>query len=112
MYLGLGVGIATGQIDFFSFYYEELTLFNYIRVSPSILRIVLLIIAIIPHCKNKKIIMNNKKYSITFVILYTIVFDILENNISIFNAFDNREFLVIYNVLLIIVYTTVSIRLL
>ena len=111
MYLGLGVGIATGQIDFFSFYYEELTLFNYIRVSPSILRIVLLIIAIIPHCKIKKLIMNNKKYSITFVILYTIVFDILENNISIFNAFDNREFLIIYNVLLIIVYTTVSIRL-
>ena len=62
MYLGLGVGIATGQIDFFSFYYEELTLFNYIRVSPSILRIVLLIIAIIPHCKIKKLIMNNKKY--------------------------------------------------
>ena len=33
MYLGLSIGIASGQIDFLNFYYEEFTLFNYITVS-------------------------------------------------------------------------------
>lgn len=85
MYLGLFVGIASGQLDFLSFYYKEYTLFSYITVSTSILRMFLLIIAIIPKSKIKTFIADNKKISVLFVVLYTIIFDLLEKRSLYFN---------------------------
>ena len=104
MYLGLSVGIASGQIDFRSFYYEEFTLFSYITVSTSLLRISLLIIAILPKCKIKKIIINNKKTSILFVALYTIIFDVLEKNTYAFQIFNNTNFFIMYNYFIMTIY--------
>lgn len=104
MYLGLSVGIASGQIDFRTFYYEEFTLFSYITVSTSLLRISLLVIAILPKCKIKKIIMNNKKTSILFVALYTIIFDVIEKNIYAFQIFNNTNFFIIYNYFIMTIY--------
>ena len=104
MYLGLSIGIASGQIDFLNFYYEEFTLFNYITVSTSLLRIFLLIIAIAPRNKIKTLIVKNKKGSIISVVAFTILFDILEKNIAMFNALHQKEFFIMYNVFLMIVY--------
>ena len=68
MYLGLAVGIASGQIDFLSFYYDEYTLYSYITVSTSLLRVLLLIIAIMPKSSIKTLILKHKNSSILFVI--------------------------------------------
>ena len=111
MYLGLSVGIASGQIDFRSFYYEEFTLFSYITVSTSLLRMFLLVIAIIPKNKIKTFIINNKKTSILFVAFYTIIFDILEKNIDIFQVFNNTDFFIIYNYFIMSIYFISAIRL-
>lgn len=111
MYLGLSVGIASGQIDFFSFYYEEYTLFSYITVSTSIVRILLLIIAIIPESKINTYIANNKKISILFVISYTLVFNVVEKNISVFNFFYSTKFFIMYNCFLMAIYIITSVRL-
>ncbi|MCC3670094.1 sensor histidine kinase [Terrisporobacter mayombei] len=111
MYLGLSVGIAFGQIDFLSFYYEEYTLFSYITVSASIFRMILLIIAIIPKSKIQTLIVKNKKISILFVILYTIVFDVVEKNINFFQSFHSTDFFIIYNYFLMAIYLISAIRL-
>lgn len=111
MYLGLSVGVASGQIDFLSFYYEEYTLFSYITVSTSILRIFLIIIAIIPKSKIKTLIVNNNKISILFVILYTIVFDVVEKNINFFHSFHSTDFFIIYNYFLMVVYAISAVKL-
>ena len=108
MYLGLSVGILTGQVDFWSFYYDELTLYNYITVSTSLLRVLLIIVAIIPKNKIKTFIMNNKKTSIIFVILYTIIFNIIEKNMGVFELLHSSEFFIVYNIFLAIVYVTCS----
>lgn len=104
MYLGLSVGIVLGQIDFLSFYYTEYSLFSYVTVSTSILRIFLLIIAIIPKNKIKTFIVNNKKASILFVVLYTIIFYIVEKNINFFTYFHSTDFFIMYNYFLTVVY--------
>lgn len=111
MYLGLSVGIASGQIDYMSFYYEEYNIFNYITVSTSILRIFLLIVAIIPKSKIKEFIVKNKNISIFFVVSYTILFGILEKNIDFIQSFYSTEFFIVYNYFLTIVYVVVAVRL-
>jgi len=112
MYLGLSVGIVSGQIDFLSFYYEEYNLFSYITVSTSILRIILLLIAIIPKSKIKTLIVNNKKISIIFVVLYTILFNLVEKNLSFLHYLYSTDFFIIYNYFLTSVYFICAIRLL
>lgn len=111
MYLGLFVGIASGQLDFLSFYYKEYTLFSYITVSTSILRMFLLIIAIIPKSKIKTFIADNKKISVLFVVLYTIIFDLLEKKITLFQYYNNRDFFIIYNYFLMSIYLISAVRL-
>ena len=111
MYLGLAVSIASGQLDFLSFYYNEYTLFSYITVSTSLLRILLLIIAIMPKSRIKTLILKYKNSSMLFVITYTIVFDILEKKMDILEPLHSREFFIMYNYFLMFVYIISAIRL-
>ena len=111
MYLGLAVSIASGQLDFLSFYYNEYTLFSYITVSTSLLRILLLIIAIMPKSRIKTLILKYKNSSMLFVITYTIVFDILEKKMDILEPLHSREFFIMYNYFLMFVYIICAIRL-
>ena len=111
MYLGLAVGIASGQIDFLSFYYDEYTLYSYITVSTSLLRVLLLIIAIMPKSSIKTLILKHKNSSILFVITYTIVFGILEKRMDILEPLHSREFFIMYNYFLMFVYIICAIRL-
>lgn len=104
IYLILAVGIMLGQIDFLSFFYEEYTLFSYLNVFTSILRIFLLLIAIAPKNKINTIIVNNKRISILFVILYTIVFHAIEKNMDFLQSFHSTKFFVIYNCFLMVIY--------
>lgn len=111
MYLGLAVGIIFGQIDYLSFYYQEYSLSNYIVVSTSLLRISLLIILFFDNLKIKKIIINNKRFSMLFVILYTMIFGVVEQKLEVIGFDYTTEFFIIYNLILTIVYILSAIRL-
>lgn len=111
MYLGLAVGIIFGQIDYLSFYYQEYSLSNYIIVSTSILRISLLLILLFNNIKIKKNIINNKRFSMIFVILYTILFGFIEKKLEVIGFDYSIEFFILYNFILAIVYIASAIRL-
>ncbi|MEG0855316.1 MAG: HAMP domain-containing sensor histidine kinase [Terrisporobacter sp.] len=110
MYLGLCTGILFGQLDYLNFYYEKFSLSNYIIVSTSLLRILLLIVAVSPKSKIKKLIIKYKKKAIIFVVIYTIFFGFLEKHINMkINYNDN--FFVLYNAFLAIVYIFIALKL-
>lgn len=111
MYLCLAMGILLGHIDYFSFYYEEFTISNYITVSTSLLRVFILIVAILPKNKLRSLIIKNKGISILFVIIYSIVFGFLENRIGHSKLYDSSQFFILYNIFLIMIYTTCSVKL-
>lgn len=111
MYLGLAIGIALGHIDYLTFYHEEINISNYIVVSTSLLRILLLIITISPKSKLRSLIVNNKKKSMIFVVLYTIVFGFLEYNYNSVSIYYSNYFFILYNMFLMVVYIVVSVRL-
>jgi hypothetical protein len=111
MYLGLAMGILLGHIDYFSFYYDEFTISNYITVSTSLLRIFILIVAILPNNKLRLLIVKNKEVSILFVIIYSIVFGFLENRLGHSKLYDSSQFFILYNIFLMIIYVTCSVKL-
>jgi hypothetical protein len=111
MYLGLAMGILLGHIDYFSFYYDEFTISNYITVSTSLLRIFILIVAILPKNKLRLLIVKNKEVSILFVIIYSIVFGFLENRLGHSKLYDSSQFFILYNIFLMIIYVICSVKL-
>lgn len=113
MYIGLSVGISCGQIDYLPFYHDELKLSTYIVVSPSLLRIFLLILSVLPENKFKNIINKNKIISILSTIFLTIILGTFERKITtLYSSEYTNNFLILYNIFLIIVYSTCSIKLL
>lgn len=111
MYLALSIGILLGQIDYLTFYFDEIKLSNYIVVSTSLLRMILLAIAISPKSKVRSIIVNNKKWSIALVSIYTIVLGILEHKFNSSIIYNSDNFFITYNMFLAIVYSVVSVKL-
>ena len=111
MYLALAIGILLGQIDYLTFYYEEIKLSNYIVVSTSLLRMFLLIITISPKSKARSVIVNNKKSSIIFVLLYTLLLGIIEHKYNSSIIYNSNNFFIIYNMFLTVVYSVVSVKL-
>lgn len=111
MYLALAIGILLGHIDYLTFYYEEIKISNYIVVSTSLLRMLLLIITISPKSKLRALIVNNKKSSIVFVLLYTIVFGFLEYRYNSNVIYNSNYFFISYNMFLTIIYILVSVKL-
>lgn len=110
MYIGLATGIIFGQIDYISFYNENLTLPKYIVVSASIFRIALLIIAVSPLQKIKNKIIKNKYISIAIVIIVTVVLGTIERSLAVHSSSQNIEYIFIsYNMFLAITYVTASI---
>ena len=111
MYLALAIGILLGQIDYLTFYYEEIKLSNYIVVSTSLLRMFLLIITISPKSKARSVIVNNKRSSIIFVLLYTLLLGIIEHKYNSSIIYNSNNFFIIYNMFLTVVYSVVSVKL-
>lgn len=116
MYIGLSVGILFNHIDYLPFYYDELGISIYIVVSASLLRILFLIISVTKENKIKSIILKNKVVFIFIVIVFTIIFGVIEKSFAINSYTTNYEVnyarLIAYNVFLILVYSTSSIILL
>ncbi|XZM35127.1 sensor histidine kinase (plasmid) [Clostridium perfringens] len=113
MYLCFSIGIICGNIDYFIFNNEKFSFSNYITISTSLLRIVLLIISVFPYSKIHKFIYKNSKKSIMFVITYSLIFGISENIFKFQNILANKKcFFILYNIFLIIIYLYVSIKLL
>ncbi|WP_195251326.1 sensor histidine kinase [Romboutsia sp. 1001713B170207_170306_H8] len=113
MYIGLAVGILFGQIDYLPFYHDELKLSTYIVVSSSLLRIFLLTLSVLPENKLKNKINNNKLISVLITIFLTIILGTFERKITtIYSSQYSNNFLIVYNIFLIIIYTTCSIKLL
>ncbi|MPM38348.1 Adaptive-response sensory-kinase SasA [bioreactor metagenome] len=111
MYLGLAVGIGLGHIDYFSFYDTEFYISSYITLSTSLLRVSIIILTISPNNKFRNVIMNNKKESIVFVIIYSIIFGFLENLLNSNSLNETSTFFIGYNIFLVIIYITSSINL-
>ena len=49
MYLALSIGILLGHIDYLTFYNDKINISNYIVVSTSLLRVMLLVATITPN---------------------------------------------------------------
>lgn len=112
MYLVLAVDILFGNLDYISFYFEQVTIITYITISTSILRIILLGISFSPNSKLNKLIVNNKKKAIAIIIIYTIVAGCIENNVFLYVNFDSNYAFILYNLILCIVYILGAFRLL
>ncbi|WP_164489040.1 sensor histidine kinase [Romboutsia sp. Marseille-P6047] len=112
MYLGLSIDILLEQIDYLTFYNNELTIPIYITVSTSILRVLILCIALSKNNKLKSMIVGNKIKSIVFVMAYTYVLGIIEMKSNIFNFNKNASlYFILYNTFLATVYVMSSLRL-
>lgn len=112
MYLCFSIGIICGNIDYFIFNNEKFSFSNYITISTSLLRIFLLIIAVFPYNKIHKFIYKNSKKAIIFVITYSLFFGVSENIFKFQNVLANKKiFFILYNILLIVVYLFISIKL-
>lgn len=113
MYLCFSIGIILGNIDFFIFNNKKFIFSNYITISTSLLRIVMLLIAISPNSKLHTYIYKKKYKSIIFVIIYSVLFGIIENIFNLPKIINYiKYFFIIYNLLLIVVYLITSIQLL
>lgn len=111
MYLVWVIDILLGHIDYLSFYFREYTLSNYLTISTSLARVFLLMITIMPKSKIRNIILKNKKYSLLFVVVYTIILGCIEHNIKFYELYHSNFIFVNYNRLLIIIYILCSIKL-
>lgn len=112
MYIGLSTGIIFGQIDYMSFYNENLTLSKYIVISASLFRISLLIISISSLQKIKIKLVKNKYISICTVIVVTVFLGLLERCLNVNTHLDNQymdSIFVGYNMFLITTYLISSI---
>lgn len=111
MYLALAMGIILGHIDYLTFYYEEIKISTYIVVSTSLLRILMLSISISPKSRLRTLIVNNKKSSMLFVLIYTIIFGFIEYRYNSSVMYNSDYFFIFYNMFLTIVYIVVSAKL-
>ncbi|MEG0297397.1 MAG: HAMP domain-containing sensor histidine kinase [Clostridium sp.] len=112
MYLVLAVDILFGNLDYISFYVEQVTIITYITISTSILRIILLGISFSSNSKLNKLIVNNKKKAIAIIIIYTILAGYIEKNVFLHVNFDSNHGFIVYNLILCIVYILGAFRLL
>lgn len=111
MYLGLSTSIFLQQVDYLPFYNEDLNMSTYMPISPSIIRMCMVIISILPNSKIRLLIVNNKIKSIAFIIINTIIFGILETKLMNANFYYSRNLYIYYNLFLSITYIICSLKL-
>ena len=112
IYLSLSIDILFGYINYLSFYAEKLSISNYTVICTSVLRVFILILSIRGNNKISKWIIENKELSIIFLVVYSVLFGLLEINFSTKISFYNSsQFFVLYNIFLIIVYGYSGIKL-
>lgn len=112
VYLGIAIGIITGQMDYLTFYNLNFKFNNYISVTTSFLRVIILFIAIMPKSKIYNFIIKYKVYSFMFVTTYCIVFWEIEKRFFVEKIFTNKKLFSIYILFVFMAYILVALKLL
>lgn len=112
VYVGIAIAIITGQIDYLTFYNFNFKFNNYLSVTTSLLRVIILFIAIMPKSKIYNFIIKYKVYSFIFVTVYCVVFWEIEKRFFIKEIFTNKNIFSVYIIFVFIAYMLVAIKLL
>lgn len=111
VYVSLTLTVILGQFDYSTFFNLKFIVSNYISMTVSLLRVVILFSAIFPNSKLCKIINKHKKASFIFIVVYSIVFWKIEKVYFIGPFFANKNTLIFYNIFLFIAYFLIALRL-
>ena len=111
VYVSLSLTVILGQFDYTTFFNYKFAISNYISMTVSLLRVVILFSAIIPNSRLCKIINKYKKTSFIFIIIYSIVFWRVEKVLFIGPFFTNKNTLIFYNIFLSVVYFFIASKL-
>lgn len=103
------VDILIGNTDNLNVTSSDVNINDYIFLLTSMLRVIILLITISPLHKLKKLIVENKILSITITIFIVLLSGILKFNKLVDVEFKDVDTFIYYNILLIIVYASVSV---
>ena len=112
VYVGLSIASITGQLDYYTFLENEFRVSNYISITTSFLRAILLFTAVRPNSKLHKLLNRYKVQSFIFVVIYSIISWEIEKRKVIGGIFSSEAIFVSYNLLISIVYVIVALKLL
>lgn len=112
VYVGLSIASITGQLDYYTFLDNEFRVSNYLSITTSFLRAIILFIAIRPNSKLHKLINRYKVQAFIFVVIYSIISWEIEKRKFIGGIFSNEVIFVSYNLLITTVYVIVALKLL
>lgn len=112
VYVGLSIASITGQLDYYTFLENEFRVSNYISITTSFLRAILLFTAVRTNSKLHKLLNRYKVQSFIFVVIYSIISWEIEKRKFIGGIFSSEAIFVSYNLLISIVYVIVALKLL
>lgn len=112
VYVGLSIASITGQLDYYTFLDNEFRVSNYLSITTSFLRAIILFTAIRPNSKLHKLINRYKVQAFIFVVIYSIISREIEKRKFIGEIFSNEVIFVSYNLLISTVYAIVALKLL
>lgn len=110
IYLSLGIGIVAGQFDYLMFFHEKLVISNFITISTSFLRLIIMFSIIKPNSYLNKAINKFKVASIAFVVMYTLVIGYIEVSFEMQGVMLKEFVYIIVNISLIIGYGMIAIK--
>ncbi len=112
VYVGLSIASITGQLDYYTFLDNEFRVSNYLSITTSFLRAILLFTAVRPNSKLHKLLNRYKAQSFIFVVIYSIISWEIEKRKFIGGIFSSEAIFVSYNLLISTVYVIVALKLL
>lgn len=112
VYVGLAIAVISGQLDYNTFLNYKFNVSNYISMTTSLLRIILLFSAVMPNSKIYKFINKYKVESFVFVTVYSLIAWKIEKSFCVGGVFSSRSLLFIFNIFICIAYSLVAIKLL
>lgn len=111
VYIGLAIGIITDQFDYFTLVNNEFYISDYIMISTSMLRMMILYMLLFPKSKLYKFINEKRTFSVIFVIVYSFIIGIIEKYLRGTSLNIPENIFVYYNIFLFISYYIVAIKL-
>lgn len=108
IYMIFVIDIILGVFDNLTLQNTIISMKGYIAISTSLMRIAIILIAILPLNKVRQFIVKNKFYSIVFIILSATIFGYLESKSIIFPIKKETDFFILYNIMLIFIYSITS----
>lgn len=108
MYIIFAIDIILGVFDNLTLKNTIISINGYIAISTSLMRISIILIITFPFKKIRSFIVKNQWYSILFVILSAIICGYLEGNGLIFPIREKTGFFLLYDIMLIFIYSITS----